>query len=162
MVLQYSESQWKSYIPSSRNPISSITLSCLCYLLFSVDQLSCPLGMCTCIMFGWSYRISSMIYSWSFPLYHLTWMLRALQNWQTTKYRDSCKASILVWDIQWKLGIMRFLGLRNFVCCIRYFVISVVNKQYKTRKLIHWDRKNLFVISGILLYQISLYWVSTV
>ena len=38
--------------------------------------------------------------------------------------------------IQWKLCIMRFLGWRNFVCCyIRYLVISVVNKQYKTKEI---------------------------
>ena len=47
-------------------------------------------------------------------------------------------------DIQWKLSITR----------------SVVNT--KQRKLIHWDRRNWFVISGILLYQISSYRVSTV
>ena len=38
--------------------------------------------------------------------------------------------------IQWKLGITRSLGLRIFFCYIRYFVISVVNKQYKTKEVI--------------------------
>ena len=33
------------------------------------------------------------------------------------------------------------LGTEKFVCYIRYFVISVVNKQYKTKE-IHWDRRN--------------------
>ena len=37
--------------------------------------------------------------------------------------------------IQWKLSITRSLGPRNFVCYIRYFVISVVNKQYKTKQI---------------------------
>ena len=46
------------------------------------------------------------------------------------------------------------LGPRNLVCYIRYFVISgqAINNT-KQRKLIHWDRRNLFVISGNLLYQ---------
>ena len=38
------------------------------------------------------------------------------------------------------------------------FVISVAvaHKQYKIRDLFHWDRRKQLVISGILLYQISL------
>ena len=31
--------------------------------------------------------------------------------------------------------ITRSLGPRNFVCYIRYFVISVVNEQYKTKEI---------------------------
>ena len=58
--------------------------------------------------------------------------------------------------------ITRSLGPGNFVCYIRYLVISVVNKQYKTKELFNWDRRKQFVISVILLYQISLYRVSTV
>ena len=37
--------------------------------------------------------------------------------------------------VQWKLGITRSLGPKNVVCYIRYFVISVVNKQYKTKEI---------------------------
>ena len=37
--------------------------------------------------------------------------------------------------IQWKLSITRSLGPRQFVLYIRYFVISVVNKQYKTKEI---------------------------
>ena len=36
--------------------------------------------------------------------------------------------------IQWKLGITRSLGPRNFVCYIRYFV-RLVNKQYKLKEI---------------------------
>ena len=39
-------------------------------------------------------------------------------------------------SIQGKLGITRSLGPGNFVCYIRYLVISVVNKQYKTKESI--------------------------
>ena len=70
--------------------------------------------------------------------------------------------------IQWKLGITRSLGPIDFVWYIRYFVISVVNKQYKTKEINSLGPEKLVcyvryvVISGILLYQISLYRVSTV
>ena len=37
--------------------------------------------------------------------------------------------------VQWKLIITRSLGPQNFVCYIRYFVILVVNKQYKTKEI---------------------------
>ena len=37
--------------------------------------------------------------------------------------------------VQGKLGITRSLGPGNFVCYIRYLVISVVNKQYKTKEI---------------------------
>ena len=37
--------------------------------------------------------------------------------------------------VQWKLGITRSLGPGHFVCYIRYFVISVANKQYKTKEI---------------------------
>ena len=65
-------------------------------------------------------------------------------------------------DIQGKLSIMRSFGPRNFVCYIRYLVISVVKNNTKQSKLFHWDRRKQFVISDILLYQLSLYRVSTV
>ena len=65
--------------------------------------------------------------------------------------------------IQWKLSIARSLEPRNFVCYIRYFVISVVNKQYKTKEINSLGLQNLVCyISGILLYQISLYRAFTV
>ena len=35
-------------------------------------------------------------------------------------------------QVQWKLCLTRSLGPGHFVCYIRYFVISVANKQYKT------------------------------
>ena len=41
----------------------------------------------------------------------------------------------IIQRIQWKLCITRSLGPRNCVCYIRYFVISVVNKQYKTKEI---------------------------
>ena len=37
--------------------------------------------------------------------------------------------------VQWKLGITRSLGPGNFVCYIKYLVISVVNEQYKTKEI---------------------------
>ena len=39
--------------------------------------------------------------------------------------------------LQWKLGITKSLGPRICVCYmyIRYFVISAVNKQYKTKEM---------------------------
>ena len=44
----------------------------------------------------------------------------------------------IVYSIQWKLGITRSLEMGFFFffffCYIRYFVISVVNKQYKTKQ----------------------------
>ena len=54
------------------------------------------------------------------------------------------------------------LGTRNF-CLLytRYLVISIMNKQYKTRKFIHWDRGGMSIMSDILSNQISLYGVST-
>ena len=66
--------------------------------------------------------------------------------------------------LQWKLSITRSLGPWNFVCYIRYFVISVSYKQYKTKQnnVFNWDRRKQFFISRILLYEISLYRVSTV
>ena len=54
-------------------------------------------------------------------------------------------------QIQGKLGIVRSLGQGNFVCYIRYFVISVVNKHLnntKQSKLFHWDRRKPLVIQG--------------
>jgi len=36
--------------------------------------------------------------------------------------------------VQWKLIITRSFGPRNFALYIRYFVISVANKQYKTKE----------------------------
>ena len=42
------------------------------------------------------------------------------------------------------------------------FVISVVKNNTKQNNWFHWDWSKLFVVSGISLYQISLYWVSTV
>ena len=45
---------------------------------------------------------------------------------------EGAQASILNHDFNWKLSITRSLGPRQFVLYIRYFVISVVNKQYKT------------------------------
>ena len=42
-----------------------------------------------------------------------------------------------------------------------YLVISVVKNNRKQSKLFHWDQRKQFVISDILLYQISLYRVST-
>ena len=41
----------------------------------------------------------------------------------------------LCFCIQWKLGITRSMGPKNCVSYIRYFVISVVNKQYKTKEI---------------------------
>ena len=49
---------------------------------------------------------------------------------------DMYETLILASIYMGKLGIMRSLGPRNFVCNIRYFV--TIQKQ---RKLIHWDRK---------------------
>ena len=37
--------------------------------------------------------------------------------------------------VQWKFSITRSLGPGHFVRYIRYFVISVVNKQYKTKEI---------------------------
>ena len=37
--------------------------------------------------------------------------------------------------LQWKLSITRSLGPRKFALYIRYFVISVANKQYKTKEM---------------------------
>ena len=57
--------------------------------------------------------------------------------------RNLCKYNVYIvplknsfpMRIQWILGITRSLGPRNFVCYIRYFVISLVNKQYKTKEI---------------------------
>ena len=68
----------------------------------------------------------------------------------------------------------KILGTEKCLLYIRYFVVSVVNKQYKTRKLIHWEmgmEKNILLYSGTsltynevpgtikitLLYQVSHY-----
>ena len=62
--------------------------------------------------------------------------------------------------IQGKLGITRSLGPLNFVCYIRYLVVSVVNKQYKTEQFISFTSlglEKIVVISGILSYIRSLY-----
>ena len=53
---------------------------------------------------------------------------------------------------------MRSLGPRFFVGYIRYFVISVVNKQYKRKEINSLGPEKLVC----LLYQISSYTVSTV
>ena len=45
------------------------------------------------------------------------------------------KVKVFRFEIQWKLSITRSLGPGNFVCYIRYFVISVVKKQYKTKQI---------------------------
>ena len=46
---------------------------------------------------------------------------------------------------------------------IRYFVISLVNNQYRIKHVDFLeDAGKQFVLSGISFYQISLYWVSTV
>ena len=37
--------------------------------------------------------------------------------------------------IQWKLSITRSMGPRKFALYIRYVVISVANKQYKTKEI---------------------------
>ena len=80
----------------------------------------------------WNYTIARVLPSW------LTWCL------------VSC--------IQWKLSITRSLGPRNFVCYIRYFVISVVNKQYKTKEINSLGLEKLvcyiryFVISNLFIW----------
>ena len=45
----------------------------------------------------------------------------------------SCNSGSI--SVQGKLGITRSLGPRNFAYYIRYLVISVVNKQYKTKQI---------------------------
>ena len=60
-----------------------------------------------------------------------------------------------------ELSITRSLWPRNFICYIRYLVISVVNNQDKTKEINSLGPEK-FVVSSNLLYQISLYQVSTV
>ena len=65
--------------------------------------------------------------------------------------------------LQWKLGITRSLGPRNFVHYIRCFVISVVNNNTKQRKLSHWYQINLlyqvfFVISDLFISSFHCSW----
>ena len=50
----------------------------------------------------------------------------------------------------------KILGTEKF--CLLY---QSLNNQ-KQRRLMHWDQRNQFILFGILLYQISLYLVSTV
>ena len=54
------------------------------------------------------------------------------------------------------------LGTGYFVCCVGHFVVSVVSEQSKQGGLIRWGRRGWFFVSDTLLYQISLYRVSTV
>ena len=57
-------------------------------------------------------------------------------------------------------------GTRNIVCYIRYFVINISSKnKHKTKLLINWGWSKLLYQVHVFrynLYQISLYWVSTV
>ena len=60
--------------------------------------------------------------------------------------------------VQWKLGITRSLGPRNFVCYMRYFVISsVVNKQYKTKEINSLGPENWFIIRYFVLSDIFIF-----
>ena len=54
--------------------------------------------------------------------------------------------------IQWKLGITRPLGRGHFVCYIRYFVISVVNKQHKTKEIhsLGLEKFVCYISSGVI------------
>ena len=55
------------------------------------------------------------------------------------------------------LIIMRFLGGGSFMCCIKYFVIAVGNKQYEISKSFSWGPEKIvqcYNVSSILLYQI--------
>ena len=86
-----------------------------------------------------------------------TWNIKCIMRhnfclWDTKRQQKLAPPKV----IQGKLGINEIPGTRNFVCYIRYLVISVVNKQYKTKEIISLTRENS------LLYQISSYRVSTV
>ena len=80
-------------------------------------QVLCSHGVHTKAVFIWyslinlKFRLSSSINSW-------LWLV-----------------GIASLTIQWKLGITRSLWLGNCICYIRYFVISAVNKQYKTKQI---------------------------
>ena len=74
--------------------------------------------------------------------------------------RNTLLGTLLYWlsniHVQWRLGITRSLGPGRFVCYVGYFAVSVADGQCETRQLIHWGRRELFVVSGVLLDQISL------
>ena len=61
-------------------------------------------------------------------VFKIIYLLKKLNNW-------TLHVSIHQNRIQWKLGITRSLGPGHVVCYIRYFVISVGNKQYKTKEI---------------------------
>ena len=76
---------------------------------------------------------------------------------QTNSHLNLKMKTIFLKQTQWKLGITRSLRPRIF-----FFIYQQSINNTKQRKLMHWYQRDQFVISGILLYQISLYRVSTV
>ena len=68
-----------------------------------------------------------------------------------------CSINHNTFNIQGKLSITRCLGPWNIVCYVRCFVIAVVINNTKQSNLLNWNWRKQFVISDILLYQISFF-----